>query len=196
MASVQQKTLTQLAKDLVSDFLTVAIHSLLHSRNVYPAGAFKLRQKFHTPVQICYHPDVFSYITSIIESLTDILNHAKLYRVHIFIGSESSGWEQFTFSFDFLSNVTTQEQLNDLQYGLKCCLLKLSIVDSYLASRADSDDITWRVEVDTNDKRVDQSSVWVRVDEDKENKAASFTLVPLKTLATDVIKLELYAKAL
>lgn len=190
-----------MAKDIFCDFLTISIHNLLHSRQIYPSGAFKLRQKFNVPVQVCYHPDVFAYITSIIDNVSQILKTRKLHAVHIFIGTDQSDWEQITLRLHAFSNVTTQDQLNNLQTSLKACLLKLSIIDTYLPRRVTSD-ITWRVEVDADEKEMDlcNGTTWTKKHASNEKQegqnGTQRKIIPLKTVTTECIKLEVIAMKL
>lgn len=194
-----EKAIDKMAKDIFCDFITIAIHNLLHSRQVYPSGAFKLRQKFNVPVQVCYHPDVFSYITNITDNISQILKTRKLHAIHIFIGTAQSDWEQITLKLHAFSSITTQDELSSLQSSLKTCLLKLSIIDTYLPRRVTSD-ITWRVEVDADEQEMELSNGtnWTKKDcSNIDNQLiqapanSSRNVVPLKTVATDVLKLEM-----
>lgn len=56
---------TQIGLDIFSEFLEVAIHSILYNRELYPAGVFERRKKYNVPVQICVHPEVNQYITQV-----------------------------------------------------------------------------------------------------------------------------------
>ena len=197
-----EKAIDKMAKDIFCDFITIAIHNLLHSRQVYPSGVFKLRQKFNVPVQVCYHPEVFSYISDLTDHIAKVLKARKLHAVHIFIGTAQSDWEQITLKLHAFSQITTQDQLSSLQASLKTCLLKLSIIDTYLTRHATSD-ITWRVEVDADENEMEKSNgtAWTKkgstTSSIHQSQQAPATcgrkIIPLKTVSTDVLKLEMLA---
>lgn len=207
MSSIMTKTLDKMTKDLFCDFLTIAIHGLLHNRKAYPAGVFKLRQKFNMPVQVCYHPDVFNYITELIKEVGDVLSAKALHAVHVLIytSANDSNPEQFTFRLHSLNDVITQDQLLSLERELRVCLLKLAIVDSYLPSSSSSTftfpDVTWRVELDAADRQLGEGTTWHRVgnslpvsNQANNSLEKKRKIVSLKTVSTESIKLELFAK--
>jgi len=199
MANCTDKSCDKLARDIFCDFLTIAIHGLLHSRQVYPAGVFKLRRKFNLPVHVCYHPDVFSYITQLVDSVADILKNRKLHAVHFITGATESDWERVTIKLHAFGSVT-HSQLPDLEDSLKNCLLKLSIIETYLPSRT-AGDVTWRVEIDAEDAEMNcnHASDWMRTDQTNQSeKRASNVgkLIPLKTSVTEYMKLEIVAAKL
>ncbi len=45
-----------------SDFLTVAIHTILYERNIYPQSSFLAARKFNCPVRQSRHPKVCQWI--------------------------------------------------------------------------------------------------------------------------------------
>lgn len=45
-----------------SDFLTVAIHTILHERDIYPRPSFLTARKFNCPVKQSRHPKVCKWI--------------------------------------------------------------------------------------------------------------------------------------
>lgn len=45
-----------------SDFLTVAIHTILYERNIYPQSSFLTARKFNCPVRQSRHPKVCKWI--------------------------------------------------------------------------------------------------------------------------------------
>ncbi|XP_067946685.1 mitotic spindle assembly checkpoint protein MAD2B-like [Watersipora subatra] len=193
MATPLEKTVERMAKDIFSDFLTIAIHSLLHSRQVYPVGAFKLRQKFNIPVQICYHPEVFAYITEVVTSISEVLQNKKFHALNMFIGTSKTDWERITIRLLALDSVKTQSQLTTFTSSLKACLLKLSIIDTYL-QRHVSDDITWRIEIEADSKEIELNHAdWMKTGTDSYDKSDHVAkLIPLKTVSIDCMKLEMF----
>lgn len=45
-----------------SDFLTVAIHTILYERDIYPRSSFLAARKFNCPVRQSRHPKVCKWI--------------------------------------------------------------------------------------------------------------------------------------
>lgn len=189
MASATEKAVDGMARDLLCDFLTVAIHGILHSRDAYPPGVFKLRQKFNLPVNVCFHPDVFAYISALIDDIGKLLQTRNLNAVHVFITSSAKTLEQITFRLRWLDEVKTQDELNLLHDQLKACLLKLSIVDTYLPKRG-AHDIEWHVEIDANEEQISSSTSWCKAD---SSTSLGQSVIPLKTVSMDSIKMELLA---
>lgn len=199
MSTSMERTIDRMAKDVFCDFLTIAIHGVLHSRQIYPIGAFKLRQKFGIPVQVCYHPEVFGYVKDITDSLANTLKSRKLHSMHIFIGTAAADWEQISIKLHAFRPFTSQAQLNDLQSSLKSCLLKLFLIDTYLPRRI-TGDVTWRIEIDAEDKEIEnnQATDWLRVDDGPRSVSATRPneIIPLKDVTNDSIKLEIFAQKL
>lgn len=205
MSSVMNKALDKMARELFCDFLTIAIHGLLHSRKVYSHGVFKLRQKFTMPVQVCYHPDVFNYITQLVQEIGEVLRSRALHAIHVFIvpSSTSAKQEQFTFKLHSFNDVTTQDQLMSLERELRAALLKLAIVESYLptAAATAASTVSWKVEIDASNQQLETETAWYRMGNLTNQKPGTIhtdnskKIIPLKTICTDAIKLELYVKA-
>lgn len=192
-----EKTIDGMAKDLFCDFITIAIHSLLYNRKVYPHGVFKLRQKFNIPVQVCYHPDVFDYVTRLVEEVGMILKDQHLHALHMVIGSDADGWEQLTFKLHTFARLTNQDQLNLLENQFKMCLLKLSVIESYLPLREESEnkDVTWRIEIDAGEESMRASTGWVKDDQPPaaKDKSHQKNLISMKNVSTDFFNLEMLA---
>lgn len=64
----QRSSFAELA-DITAEFLEVAIHTILHSRAVYPQSAFEQRKCFGVPVFMCRHPEVAAGIASLVASI-------------------------------------------------------------------------------------------------------------------------------
>ena len=65
--------LQPVASGILSEFLEVAVHSVLYTRELYPAGVFTRRKKYNVPVQVrvvlyhvLYHEAMYGIILSII----------------------------------------------------------------------------------------------------------------------------------
>ena len=57
-----------------SDFLTVAIHTILYERNIYPQTSFIKARKYNYPVRQSRHPKVCKWIMDAVSSVeTELL---------------------------------------------------------------------------------------------------------------------------
>ena len=52
-----------------SDFLTVAIHTILYERNIYPSTSFIKARKYNFPVRQNRHPRVCKWITDAVAAV-------------------------------------------------------------------------------------------------------------------------------
>ena len=52
-----------------SDFLTVAIHTILYERNIYPQTSFIKARKYNYPVRQSRHPKLCKWITDAVASV-------------------------------------------------------------------------------------------------------------------------------
>lgn len=55
--------------DALLEFLEAAVHTLLKSRSVYSEQLFENRRLYGITVSQCRHPDVCSYIGTVLSSL-------------------------------------------------------------------------------------------------------------------------------
>ncbi|KAF2428664.1 DNA-binding protein [Tothia fuscella] len=81
-----------------TDFLTVAIHTILAHRNVYPPESFITTRKYNHPVYQSRHPELCSWITSAVDALKTELLLGHVSKVAIVIMSPySDPLERFVF---------------------------------------------------------------------------------------------------
>ena len=58
----QPKKDDDMTKDILTEFIEVLVHQVLHLRDLYPASIFKKHRKFNMPVQMSVQPWVNEYI--------------------------------------------------------------------------------------------------------------------------------------
>lgn len=68
-----------------SDFLTVAIHTILYERNIYPRASFLSARKYNYPVRQNRHPKVCQWIQDAVAAV-----EAELLKVGLSISFPSS----------------------------------------------------------------------------------------------------------
>jgi hypothetical protein len=74
------------------DFLTVAIHTILYVRNIYPEESFLKTRKYNFPVQQNRHPKVCKWITDAVEAV-----ETELLKVGVLISVQQSHIWEFCF---------------------------------------------------------------------------------------------------
>lgn len=66
---------------VIADFLEVCIHTILYSRDVYPAAIFEAASRFGKTVRISRHPELNDYISRVIKSIHSWLRPGALHKV-------------------------------------------------------------------------------------------------------------------
>ncbi|KAL3420005.1 HORMA domain-containing protein [Phlyctema vagabunda] len=64
-----------------TSFLTVAIHTILYARHIYPAESFLLTRAYNLPVRQNRHPDVCAWITSTCREVEKLMRQGTVARV-------------------------------------------------------------------------------------------------------------------
>eukprot|EP00729_Bicosta_minor_P011343 gene11343-5431_t len=86
---------------LLEEFFEVAIHHLLYVRNVYPPSLFERRKKYGVPVQMSRHPELNSYILSVLESITPWMQKGIVRQLALVVSNASrKPIERFIFEVD------------------------------------------------------------------------------------------------
>jgi len=81
-----------------TDFLTVAIHTILYARNIYPLDSFISAKKYNFPVHQSRHPKVCAWITDAVSSVQNELLSGIVDRIAVVIMSENGiPLERFIF---------------------------------------------------------------------------------------------------
>jgi len=81
-----------------ADFLTVAIHTILYERQIYPIASFITTRKYNYAVRQSRHPKVCAWITDAVSAVQDELIAATLDKVAVVIYSPYSlPLERFVF---------------------------------------------------------------------------------------------------
>lgn len=65
-----------------SDFLTVAIHTILFERDIYPKSSFLKARKYNYPVRQSRHPTVCQWIRDAVAAV-----EVEMFKVYKFSGS-------------------------------------------------------------------------------------------------------------
>lgn len=99
-----------------TDFLTVAIHTILYERNIYPQTSFLSARKYNFSVRQNRHPKVCSYITDAVAAVEAELLKGTVERVLIVIYDKSDeALERFVFDVSFFPYVPPEHQTTPLR---------------------------------------------------------------------------------
>nr|XP_022322876.1 uncharacterized protein LOC111124316 [Crassostrea virginica] len=193
----------QIGVDIFSEFLEIAIHSVLYNRELYPAGVFERRKKYNVPVQICVHPEVNQYITQVVNGISEFNSNKELEKVAIVVlNSELKPLEKFVLEIhkpDISQNQQTDRYLYQLEQSLRSFLLKINMADSLLNPLPR--DCTWTVHATTResaaaqvfDKNVEDNFPWLEASE-KETAMDNSSILPLKSTTSPYINMQLYVE--
>ena len=193
----------ELGKGVLLEFLEVAIHTLLYTRQLYDARAFKQCKKYNVPVYMCNNPEVNEYVGNIVKSIKPLLDDRSLEYVAFVVLLEESLEPIERFVFDFALSNDGQGDADDflikLEQSLRSTLLKLATADSVL--KAKPENCTWTVHAKTTDIAVEdmQSKAciedfqWINV-EVKEPLVENAQLIPIRTMDTHTMKMQLYVE--
>lgn len=194
--------ISKVTVDILSEFLEVAIHSILYVRHIYPSGIFVRRKKYNVPVQVSCHPGVTTYIQDTVTSLRPLISSGELEKVVIVISnSKHQPMERFVFE---IAPVTSPSLDNDsyllrLEQSLRAFMLKLNVCEAMLSPLPK--DCSWSMQIHTKESAAEylqnpaslQDFSWVEADK-QQTSLADPQLVPIKATSTDIIQMQLYAE--
>ncbi|XP_076087407.1 mitotic spindle assembly checkpoint protein MAD2B-like isoform X3 [Mytilus galloprovincialis] len=158
--------------DIFCEFLEVAIHCILYTRELYPAGVFEKKRKFNVPVKVTV----------------------------VVVTPDHKPAERFVFEVARpTQNIGNDKYLYRLEESLRGFLLKLSITESLLKTLPE--DCTWTVQVYTRESAalaIEQKQhlkdfPWILADE-RETTLEDAKMIPLKAVNSDYLQMQLYAE--
>ncbi|KAL6903984.1 zeta subunit of DNA polymerase [Trichoderma evansii] len=83
-----------------TSFLTIAIHSLLYHRNLYPSTSFLTARAFNLAVHQSRHPAVCTWINDAVSAISNQLNAGTVKRIVFVVHSNSSSKVRERWVFD------------------------------------------------------------------------------------------------
>ena len=84
----QPKKNDDMTKDILTEFIEVLVHQVLHLRDLYPASIFKKHRKFNMPVQMSVQPWVNEYIEKTLVGVRELLGRETVEMVDMVVGDE------------------------------------------------------------------------------------------------------------
>ncbi|KAI9792237.1 MAG: hypothetical protein M1833_001236 [Piccolia ochrophora] len=99
-----------------SSFLTVAIHTILYERSIYPTDTFLSARKYNFPVRQNRHPKVCKWINDAVNAVEAELMKGSVARVAVVIYAPSTQpLERFMFDVSNFPSVPTSEALTPFE---------------------------------------------------------------------------------
>jgi mitotic spindle assembly checkpoint protein MAD2B len=99
-----------------TDFLTVALHTILYERGLYPANTFISTRKYNLPVRQNRHPKVCAWINDAVSSVSTLLLKGTVRRVVVVIyNRDLRVMERFLFDVERFPVVDPKEALTDFE---------------------------------------------------------------------------------
>ncbi|KAI9741459.1 MAG: hypothetical protein M1818_004265 [Claussenomyces sp. TS43310] len=121
MATTQQYNILDTYQALLttfSDFLVVAIHTILFERGIYPVETFISTRKYNFPVRQNRHPKVCKWITDAVAAVEAEMLKGGVQRVAVVIYSrDSQPLERFMFDVSSFPEVEAAEVLTPFERG-------------------------------------------------------------------------------
>ncbi|XP_042211103.1 mitotic spindle assembly checkpoint protein MAD2B-like [Homarus americanus] len=192
------------SSDIVVELLEVAINLILYTREIYPQSVFQRRKKYSIPVQMCIHPGLRSYISECVGSIRPVLEKGEVEKVIVAVlSTEGVPVEKFVFEIvqqpTKPHDIKQDPQLLRMEEALRAFCLKLSISDSLLqplppgCSFAVHIQVPEHVPTSLSTEPQHQEFPWVEA-EKEQTEVHDPHIVPLKTLRTEVCKMQLYVE--
>nr|XP_054769022.1 mitotic spindle assembly checkpoint protein MAD2B-like [Lytechinus pictus] len=199
----QDLNLSHVSADILCEFLEVAVHQILYIRELYPLGIFERKQKYNVPVQLSRHPELNQYITDAVMGIKPHVIKDDVQCVTVVIlNSKHIAVERFVFEIARPSTKkvdSIENRLERLEQSLRAFLLRLNTCDAVLHSLPQ--DCTFSLLVytkgsatmESHDRQLLQEFPWIEAD-DHMCSMEDATLVPLKAVSSDLLKMQLYVE--
>ncbi|KAK1220017.1 hypothetical protein PQX77_017224 [Marasmius sp. AFHP31] len=206
----QNKSLTfnQTVRGL-TEFIEVAIHTILYVRQVYPADLFVRRKKYDTPVFQSRHPALNEYISGAVKAIGEELVRGNVDKVIVVIKDKDQvALERFIFSLDtmvqiqaFDKDMSVEDAMSPHALGqyFRSFLVKLNFVEAQLGQMYLGDDVSFAIllELKDNKEPIPKSSKepapWMPADAQHTTAGASedAELHMIRAVNTGIINLSL-----
>ncbi|PQE03688.1 hypothetical protein CJF30_00006370 [Rutstroemia sp. NJR-2017a BBW] len=98
------------------NFLTLSIHTILHSRSLYPRSTFLLTRAYNFPIPQSRHPSVCAYISSCINAITPYLQKGSISDISLVVFSPSNEClERYVFDVSRFPVVPKEELFTEFE---------------------------------------------------------------------------------
>ncbi|KAG2022969.1 hypothetical protein CC2G_000678 [Coprinopsis cinerea AmutBmut pab1-1] len=152
----------------ITEFIEVAIHTILYVRQVYPPDLFVRRKKYETPVYQSRHPALNEYISGAVKAVSDEMAQGTVEKVVVVIkNKEQVPLERFIFSIDNMIEVESFNKstgvvdamtAKSLVQYFRSFLIKLCMIEASLGQMELGDDISFAILLELKDQAAPSAS--------------------------------------
>jgi len=145
----------------ITEFIEVAIHTILYVRQIYPVDLFVRRKKYDTPVFQSRHPGLNEYISGAVKAIGEELVLGNVDKVVVIIKDKDQvALERFIFSVQnmiavesYNKDTSVQEAMSSAALGqyFRAFLVKLNMVESQLGQMHLGDDASFAIVLELKD---------------------------------------------
>lgn len=195
----------------ITEFIEVAIHTILYVRQIYPADLFVRRKKYDTPVFQSRHPALNEYISGTVKAVSDELVLGNVDKVVVVIKDRNQvALERFIFSVQNMIEVesynkdtSVQDAMSSAKLGqyFRSFLIKLNMIESQLGvlELPTGDEASFAVVLELKENTVpsaskdDEPPPWVPADRQHTTSGVSEAaqLHVLRAVDTGIINISL-----
>eukprot|EP00056_Hartaetosiga_gracilis_P002165 m.51421 g.51421 ORF g.51421 m.51421 type:complete len:252 (+) comp10940_c1_seq1:33-788(+) len=120
--------------DVLCELVEIAVHGILYVRDVYPSHLFEKRKKYGVPIQVARHPQLISYIASVVQQIREWMKKGMLYNVSVaIIDKDKNVIERFVFDLSHRNKHGVPLSGEELQRQFRAVLLKINVCDALMA---------------------------------------------------------------
>lgn len=182
--------------DILIEFLEIAFNAVLFSRKIYPSTIFVQKKKYGVPVRIATHPGIKKYILECLKTTKQLYEWGSLRHVAVVISDKTKPLERYVFELLPGPNISDHYHIGT-EEAFRVYLLRLSVSGSSLPPLPE--DCCFSIELATTAQTSVQLSdsasqahfPWLEV-EKSSVPIESCVVVPLKTLETERLALQMY----
>jgi mitotic spindle assembly checkpoint protein MAD2B len=178
--------------EIILEFIQAAIHYILYIRAVYPSTIFKKTKIYNVPIRQSTYPALNNYINSLLQTIKPDLKLGKLNKLYICLKKNQLTVEKYTFQIIAIADGLKSLPSEELECYLRAFFLKLSCLDSHLTPIPSGSEWAAYVELTNQDSFLNSDELIPA--QGKEIKVEKGRLLPLRTVNTGLMKLELFVE--
>ncbi|CEH15748.1 Mitotic spindle checkpoint protein [Ceraceosorus bombacis] len=141
--------------DAICQFLTLATHTVLYFRQVYPPEVFTRKSAYSVPVWACRHPGVCDYIDELVRAAKVQVLKGLVSSVHLALMSTTtqSVLERYRFDLEYMIPLVVPRDRDlaipgnltksVMEIHLRSFMQKLISLDAALEDVEEPEDLTW-----------------------------------------------------
>ncbi|KAI0931699.1 hypothetical protein AcW2_000536 [Taiwanofungus camphoratus] len=162
MASGSPLTFNQAVRG-ITEFIEVAVHTILYVRQVYPPDLFVRRKKYDTPVFQSRHPALNEYISGAVKAIAEELVLGTVDKVVVVIkNKDEAPLERFIFAVWNMIQVEAYNKDTSVENAMtsavlgqyfRSFLIKLTMVECQLGQLEMGDDLSFAIVLELQDDK-------------------------------------------